>query len=333
MRVVDPTFAPRLREIRMSRGLSLRQLSRLTYFAAAQISQWENGIRRPTLDNATILDQALEAGGELAALVTETPDDRDAAERIAHAIKAPSLLDAGHVEALATQLAMSRHLDDSFPASALLPAVEGQLATTQILAREARGPVARDVHLVAVQFEQFAGWLNSQVRNDKRAEQQLSTAARDALSLDHPDLACQTLSFRGALDRFRGNAKGITRWNIAAYEVPGVSDLHKVDAAFHAVQGLGMLGDQKEAARLLGEADDITTALDGSDASSPVAYWLSPSWLRMPIGLAHLGLGNHKSAAENLRAGLESMPDGWQNAEWSVEYRDALAQAEAGQIS
>lgn len=330
MRVVDPTFGPRLREIRTSRGLSLRQLGALTYISAAQISQWETGRRRPTLDNATILDHALEAGGALAALVTETPDDRDAAERIAHAVASPSLIDAGHVEALATQLAMSRHLDDTFPASALLPAVEGQLATTQILARDARGPVARDVHLVAVQFEQFAGWLNSQVRNDRRAEDLFSTATRDAMSLDHPDLACQTLSFRGALDRFRGNAKGIVRWNMAAYEVPGVSDLHRVDAAFHAVQGLGMLGDHREASRLLDEADGITTALDGTDASSPVAYWLSPSWLRMPIGLAHLGLGNHQSAAENLRAGLESMPDGWQNAEWSIEYREALAQAEAG---
>lgn len=330
MRVVDPTFGPRLREIRMSRGLSLRQLGALVYMDKAQISQWETGRRKPTLDNAAILDQALEANGELSALVTETPDETDAAERIAHALAAPSLIDAGHVEALATTLIMSRRLDDSLPASALLPAVDGLLASVQIIARDARGPVARDVHLVAVQFEQFAGWLHSQVRNDKRAEQHLSTAARDALSLDHPDLACQTLSFRGALDRFRGNAKGIARWNIAAYEVPGVSDLHRVDAAFHAVQGLGMLGDRQEASRLLNEADDITTALDGSDASSSVAYWLSPSWLRLPVGLAHLGLGNYRQAANSLRAGLDAMPDGWTDAEWSIEYQDALARAESG---
>lgn len=314
----------------MSRDLSLAKLSALTYVSKAQLSQWENGRRRPTRDSAMLLDRALETGGELAGLVTEPEEETDAAERIARAVAGVSLIGAGDVEALETTLAMSRRLDDSLPASTLLPAVEGLLSTAQLVAREARGPVARDVHLVAVQFEQFAGWLNSQVRNDKRAEQLLGTAARDAQSLDHPDLACQTLSFRGALDRFRGNAKGIARWNIAAAEVPGVSELHRADAIFHAVQGLGMLGDEAEAARLLSEADDIATDLDGSDVSSPVAYWLSPSWLRLPIGLAHLGLGNHRGAADNLRAGLEAMPDGWQAAEWSVEYQDALATAEAG---
>lgn len=329
MRVVDPTFAPRLREIRMSRGLSLRKLGSLAYVSAPLISQWENGKRRPTLDNVAILDRVLEANGELIALVHETSEDAEASDRIAHATEHPSRIDAGHIEALATGLAMFRRLDDSFPASSLLPAVEGQLATVEIIARDARGPHTRDVHLVAVEFGQFAGWLNSQVRNDARAERLLSTAARDALSLDHPDLACQTLSFRGALDRFRGNAKGITRWNIAAYNVPGVSDLHRVDAAFHAIQGLGMLGDEAGASQLLAEADDMATALDGSDASSDVAYWLTPSWLRLPIGLAYLGLGNHGQAAENLSAGLESMPDGWQSADWSIEYREALAEAES----
>lgn len=314
----------------MSRGLSLRQLGAQAYIAAAQISQWETGRRKPTQENVAILDQVLAAEGELTALVIETDDDTEAHDRIAHATSAPSLIDAGHVEALATGLAAFRRLDDSYPASALLPGVEGQLATVEMIARDARGPHARDVHLVAVEFGQFAGWLNSQVRNDARAERLLSTAARDALELEHPDLACQTLSFRGALDRFRGDAKGITRWNLAAYNVAGVSDLHRVDAAFHAIQGLGMLGDEEGASQLLAEADDTATALDGTNVSSSVAYWLTPSWLRLPIGLAYLGLGNHGEAADNLRAGLESMPDGWQSADWSIEYRDALAAAEAG---
>ncbi|GAA1680892.1 hypothetical protein GCM10009765_32580 [Fodinicola feengrottensis] len=59
-----------------------------------------------------------------------------------------------------------------------------------------------------------------------------------------------------------------------------------------------------------------------------MAYWLTPSWLRLPIGLAHLGLGNFAAAAANLRTGLEALPDGWQNADWSTEYRTALDKAE-----
>lgn len=327
MRLVDPTFGARLRELRQSRGLSLRELAALAYVSKSQISEWETGRRRPTLDLAEALDHALEAGGVLAALVTETSADEDAADRIARAIDAPRSIDSGQVDALASTLALSRHLDDSLPATALLPAVEGQLATVQILARDIRGPVARDLYLVAVQYGQFTGWLHSQLRNDKRAQSLLSTAARDALALDAPDLASQTHGFRGALERRRGNAMGIARWFRAAYETPGASDLHRADAAYKATHGLGLIGDHRGAAELLNEADDLTTALP-DDVSSPVAYWLNPQWLRLSGGLAHLGLGNHERAAESLRAGLDSMPTGWHDAGWNDEYRDALAVAE-----
>lgn len=324
MRVVDPTFGVRLREIRLSRGLSLRQLGALAYVSKSQISEWETGRRRPSLDLAQTLDEALGANGELAALVIERPAD----DLVTAAVSSPRTIDAEQVEALAGTLAFSRRLDDSLPAATLLPAVEGQLSTIQILARDVRGPAARDLHLVAAQYGQFAGWLHSQVRNDKRAASLLSTAARDAVSLDAPDLASQTHGFRGALERRRGNAMGIARWFKAAYETPGISELHKVDAAYKAVHGLGLLGDRRGAADLLNKADDLTTALPG-DASSPVAYWLNPSWLRLSGGLAHLGVGNHQRAAESLRAGLDAMPDGWQGAEWNAEYLGALATAEA----
>ena len=328
MRLVDPTFGARLRELRQARGWSLRELALQAYVSKSMVSEWENGRRRPSLDMASMLDAALEAGGALAALVTETPTDEESADRIAHGIAAPSLIDAGHVEALAGMLAHLRRLDDSLPTPALLPAVEGHLATMQILARDARGPASRDLQLVAVQFGQFAGWLHSQLRNDHRAEQLLSTAARDAQSLDAPDLASQTHGFRGALERRKENPRGIARWFMAAYETPGISALHRADAAYKAVHGLGMLGDHDGAATLLAAADDVTASL-ADDAESPVAYWLNPSWLRLSGGLAHLGIGNHRHAADSLREGLDAMPDGWQDAGWNGEYLDALALAEA----
>lgn len=323
MRVVDPSFGARLRELRQARDLSLRQLAAVAYVSKSQLSEYETGRRRPSLDLAETLDQALGAHGELAALVIERPTD----DLLSAAIESPRTIDADQVEALAGTLAFSRHLDDSLPAATLLPAVEGQLATVQIIARDVRGPAARDLHLVAAQYGQFAGWLNSQVRNDKRAESLLSTAARDALALDAPDLASQTHGFRGALERRKANPRGIARWFMAAYETPGISDLHKVDAAYKATHGLGLLGDHRGAADLLNAADDLTTALP-DDASSPVAYWLNPSWLRLSGGLAHLGIGNHHRAAESLRAGLDAMPSGWQAAGWNDEYLDALAVAE-----
>lgn len=330
MRIVDPMFGVRLRELRQSRSLSLRELGRLAYLSKSQISEYETGRKRPSLDMADCLDHALDAGGSLAALVTETPVDEAAVQHIAQAQGSPRLINDEALIAIADTLAQQRRLDDSLPAHMLLQPAEAHLTMVQALAREARGPRARDLQLVAVESAQFTGWLNGQVRNDDRASKLLTGAARDALALDAPDLASQCHNFHGYVERRKGNARGIARWFMTAYETPGTSDLHRVDAAVQAVHGLGLLGDHQGAQRLLAAADDLTTELDGrADASSPVAYWLTPSWLRLPIGLAHLGLGNHASAAENLRAGLEALPDGWQNAEWSVEYRSALTQAEA----
>lgn len=177
------------------------------------------------------------------------------------------------------------------------------------------GSVRRDTPVGALGESRTSPWLNSQVRNDKRAESLLSTAARAALALGAPDLASQTHGFRGALERRKGNPRGIARWFMAAYDVPGIAGLHRADAAYKAAHGLGTYGDRDGAAALINSADELTTDLDGrADISSPVAYRLNPRWLRLPGGLAHLGLGNHQWAAESLRDGLGAMPSDWQDA-------------------
>lgn len=326
-RIVDPKFGLRLRELREAQGMSLREAARVLNLSKSQISEYENGRRRPSAEMAAHLDRALEAGGALAALVVEDGDGEEA-ERVAHAVGSPRLIDAATVNHLAERLARSRHLDDMIDATMLLPTVETDLEMAQRVAREARGPHAERLHLVVAEWTQFAGWMNAQVRRDARAAELLATAARDSLALGAPDLASQSHNFRGALERWKNNPRGIVRFFMAAHDTPGASDLHRVDAAVQAAQGLGMLGDHHAATALLRTAEEMTTAADGRVDATPTAYWLTPSWLRLPLGLAHLGLGNHPAAAESLRAGLDGLPDGWQGADWSAEYRQALDQAE-----
>ncbi|MFI8528493.1 helix-turn-helix domain-containing protein [Promicromonospora sukumoe] len=324
---MDPRFGLRLRELRTERGLSLRTAAAVLSLSKSQISEYENGKRRPSVGMAEHLDRALNAGGALARLVVEDGGGEEA-ERVAHAVLTPRLVDAATVDHLAERLARSRHLDDMLDATMLLPTVETDLEMAQQVAREARGPHAERLHLVVAEWTQFAGWMNAQVRRDPRAARLLETAARDALALGDADLSSQAHNFRGALERWKDNPRGIVRHFMAAHDTPGASDLHRVDAAVQAAQGLGMLGDHREATRLLQAAEELTTAADGRADSAPTAYWLTPAWLRLPLGLAHLGLGNHAAAAESLRAGLENLPDGWQGADWSAEYRQALDQAE-----
>ncbi|GAB3808094.1 helix-turn-helix domain-containing protein [Micromonospora zhanjiangensis] len=326
--IIDPRFPARLRELRTARGLSVRDLARRAHFSKTHVHDLETGRHRPTLDAARHLDDVLEAGGTLAALVipppaVTTPDDD---ERIGYVLARPSRLDAASVRALADTLAAQRRLDDALPAPVMLPWAVPQWRTVVELARQAGGPQAAELHPVAAEWTQFVGWLHAEARNDAEAIRVLTDAADQADAVDSGPLAAQVENFRGYLERQRGNARGIVRHFLTAYHTPGATALQRVGDAVQAAHGYALLGDPAAARRLLGEASDLTDAAE-SETAPAAAYWLTPTFSRMGIGLAHQALGDNVTAADNLRAGLDSLPADQRDAEWTTEYRQALASA------
>jgi len=326
--IVDTRFPGRLRRLRQSRGLSLRDLARVTYFSKSMLSELENGHKSPSVETAQHLDRALEAGGELAAMViaapiVTTPDD-DA--RVDYVLGHPTQLDGPAVEALAALLAAQRRLDDATGAHVLLPWVTPQWTEVQRLARDGRGAHTGALYVVAAEWTQFAGWLAAEARQDADAVRLLTQAAEQADDIGDGVLAAQVENFRGYLERQRGNPRGIVRHFMAAYVTPGANVLQRIGDAVQAAHGFALLGDRHGAERMLAEASDLAEAAD--DATPPaIAYWLSPTFSRMGIGLAHLALGNHYEAEQNLRAGLDGLPADQRSAEWTQEYRDALVVA------
>jgi transcriptional regulator with XRE-family HTH domain len=65
-------FGQRLAELRTERGLSLRQLGVLVHYSSSHLHDLEHGAKLPTLASAAKLDDALDGGGQLAALATVT---------------------------------------------------------------------------------------------------------------------------------------------------------------------------------------------------------------------------------------------------------------------
>lgn len=65
-------FGDQLRRLRIERGYSLTDLSRLVYYSKGHLSKIENGRHVPQLEYAWQLDVVLDAGGSL---VSELPDD------------------------------------------------------------------------------------------------------------------------------------------------------------------------------------------------------------------------------------------------------------------
>ncbi|GAB3138450.1 hypothetical protein GCM10027290_05840 [Micromonospora sonneratiae] len=72
---VNPTFGPRLRELRIQRGLSLRRLGQQVHCSHGYLWDLEAGGKRPSASVAALLDAALGAGGQLRALVTSVSAD------------------------------------------------------------------------------------------------------------------------------------------------------------------------------------------------------------------------------------------------------------------
>lgn len=326
--VIDLRFGPRLRELRQAQELSLRDLARQAYVGKSTLSELESGTKRPSLEMARHLDHALNADGELTGMVTESATSDESAERIQHALATPGRLDRAAVEALADVLAAQRRLDDVLSAEVLLPGAEPQWASVQRLAQCARGPHAGELRQVVAEWTQFLGWLHAEGRHDARAVQVLTEAAEQARAVEDGALLAQVENFRGYLERQRGNPRGIVRHFLAAYQTPGASVLQRIGDAVQAAHGLALLGDRREAERLLAEASDLTETVEGAEPPR-AAYWLSPTFHRLAIGLALLGLGERARAADNLRAGLAGLPPEFSAAEWAAEYRQALSAADS----
>jgi transcriptional regulator with XRE-family HTH domain len=70
---VHPQFRHRLRELREAVGLSLRELGKLVSYSHSYLWELEAGSKRPSVQAAARLDEALGAGGNLATLVAARP--------------------------------------------------------------------------------------------------------------------------------------------------------------------------------------------------------------------------------------------------------------------
>ncbi|MEU4424187.1 helix-turn-helix transcriptional regulator [Actinoplanes sp. NPDC024001] len=73
--VADPDFGRTLKELREQHGLSLRRLGGLIHCSHGHLWDLESGTKRPSVSVALLLDQALDAGGRLSAMVHEVSAD------------------------------------------------------------------------------------------------------------------------------------------------------------------------------------------------------------------------------------------------------------------
>ncbi|MFJ2114049.1 helix-turn-helix domain-containing protein [Streptomyces sp. NPDC087850] len=315
-------FADLARRLLHESGYSMKAAARATNYDPAFLSRVLNGKQRPSLALAKALDDLLGTGGALVDTLLD-PDDDSRASRSA---ENPSRLDAGTVDALAGILAAYRRLDDTAQPKSIIPATLAQMKEVTRMLKGARGPHRDRLAGVASEFVQFGGWMLAQDRQDALAVRLLNDAVELADEIGNGTLAAQALNFKGYLARQQGRPEGVARWYAAAAFTPGAHPAQRLGDMLQAAAGLAELGERDNALRLVENAERLT---DTAAALPPpeTAYWLTPEFNRLNMGLANLGLARYADAADHIGAGLAGLPNELRDAPWTWEHRDALKRA------
>ncbi|MFP3992517.1 hypothetical protein U9R90_34610 [Streptomyces sp. E11-3] len=89
---------------------------------------------------------------------------------------------------------------------------------------------------------------------------------------------------------------------------------------------MATLGETDRALHMVDEAEQLS---DKAAAMAPpeTAYWLTPSFNRLNMGLCTLALGRYDEAVDHLSTGLAGLPEELHTAEWGWEHREALRKA------
>jgi transcriptional regulator with XRE-family HTH domain len=323
--VVDPRFGARLREFRRARGLSLRQLAARIPVSYPYISQLEAGLRCPSSTTAARLDAALDAGGELAAMVVEivAPSDHD---RVVYATAHPRRVDMATMDALADALAALRRLDDTLGAAAVLPVADRQRIMVAVLARHARAPIHSQVVGMLGQWCQFQGWLHLSGGQVGRATAMFSRALAAAAEAGDRELAATTLSFRGYTAYLAGAVGSAAELTRAALAHPDIYIGQRAYDYHQLARALAMAGDQSAARAYRAEAVDLAAAAtEHAGPRPPWHYYRIPAVWALEDGVTLRRLGDRQRAAERIHAGLMGLPAQWQAADWLDQYRAVLS--------
>lgn len=335
--VVDPRFGHLLANLVMAHGLSQAALARTANVSPGHLSELIWGKKHPSEQTARALDNALDAGGRLAALVAPAGADIDL-DRVASATSNPRDVNPATIQSLQAVLIQQRHLDDTLGSAALLAPVLAQLDTVSAMVREAAGQHRPVLLSTAAQWAQFAGWLHANVGRMEQARHWFGRALEWATEAGDIQMIATALSYQGHvawLGCLWGPVVGLSD---AALRDPDVYPGQRAYDAFQAARGHAAMGHLDEAKRMLTWADELTGESDAWAGEVPMwQYYRAPWYWSLERGLAHRYLarwdvGYVTSAVTELRAGVDGMPAEMRGADWAAEYLVHLtgAYADAG---
>lgn len=334
-------FAARLAAIMSERGLGVRALARRVFCDPALISRLRSGQQQPSPKIARLLDDALQADGDLAALAsgishtpefdgTFTPDD---AERLSLAAKRPSRLDARAIDALAAVLAAQRDLEDRVGSAPMLAPAATQATTAERLVRDAPASLRTRLVDVTAQYGYFHAWLHENTGRLERATALYDRALGQATEAGDVNLVSELISMKGHVAWARGDVAEVVRLSQSAQRDPTAFAGQHAVSAMQEARALAIMGDAQAVSRKLTGADTaLTRAAERGDDRPPWLYYHSTAFFEIQRGQAWLHLGAHDGrytgkAVTALAAGVAELDETARGSEWGASYLLHLAGA------
>jgi len=343
-------FADEMRALMDARGISGKALAREVPCDPALICRYRNGKQPPSVNMARRIDDALGAGGALAALAGPGrramlagsllagsmlglgPGTRDL---LAWAERHPPQIDTAAVESLAELLTAQRRADDALGSAVMLQSALAQVTAVENLVRQARGPVRPALLGIAQQWTQFGGWLCRNTARFVQAEIQIRHSLDWAAELNDRTMTSTALTNKSEMAAYSGDARTAIGLAQAAQDTRAATGQRALAAIFEA-RGHGLAGGHAAADRKLGRAHDLAAALaDRPQDRRPWSYWMTPAFFRNEAGItcAYLAADPrwHARAASLLDTADDRTPAGvWASAQ-NLAYL-AFAHAQAGDI-
>jgi hypothetical protein len=195
-RVVDPRFAPRMRDLLRERNMSFRALGARTFYAKSHLHALAAGVKQPTVEAAARIDEALGAGGELVGYVVERAVDELAALELAQRVAATdvSAETLDRLERAVDELAM---VYPRTPPAELLVRVRQHVAyVRQLLERRKTLDQHRRLLVVGGWLELLAATVHIDLAQPGVAETELATAAQMADHTGHAEITAWCVETR-----------------------------------------------------------------------------------------------------------------------------------------
>lgn len=358
----DAHFGEELRKRRVTAGISLTQLSRVTFYSKGFLSKVERGLQPASRELARICDTILGADGQLAALASgagghaaEARETR-AREKMAAGrgkVSRRRLMETGLLIIPASQTREApktgqiddstltgifrplfdqyRRIGQATNAALLLPALSAQAQAVRELAQGAGPRTRRDLLQLAARYAEYAGWLAQEAGRDGLALHWTQQAGDLATAGGDPEFARYGLVRHALITLYRGDwARTI---ELARQAQDGVTSPRILGlAAGREAQGHALGGDYGSCMRCLDRAQALL-AIDPGDAGRPVT---GTSAVANPAALVAgwclYDLGRPKAAAEVLDRELATLPEEAARSRARFGARRALAYAVTGEV-